>query len=45
LDQESISVLRSYHSRVVGGELPQLRSGMSPREVQKWSRKMEDAGL
>lgn len=45
LDQESISVLRSYHSRVVGGDLPTLRSGMSPREVQKWSRKMEDAGL
>ncbi|GAA5892268.1 uncharacterized protein JCM6883_007302 [Sporobolomyces salmoneus] len=45
LDQESISVLRSYHSRVVGGDLPVLQQGMSPREVQKWSRKMEDAGL
>ena len=45
LDSESISVLRSYHSRVVGGDLPVLKQGMSPREVQKWSRKMEDAGL
>lgn len=45
LDQESISVLRSYHSRVVGGDLPVLKQGMSPREVQRWSRKMEDAGL
>ncbi|GAA5963828.1 hypothetical protein JCM3765_004031 [Sporobolomyces pararoseus] len=45
LDSESISVLRSYHSRVVGGDLPVLKQGMSPREVQKWSRKMEDAGI
>ncbi|GAA5882277.1 hypothetical protein JCM16303_002317 [Sporobolomyces ruberrimus] len=45
LDQQSIHVLQSYHSRVVGGDLPVLKQGMSPRDVQKWSRKMEDAGL
>ncbi|GAA5927376.1 uncharacterized protein JCM15063_005879 [Sporobolomyces koalae] len=45
LDVESLHVLRSYHSRVVGGDLPVLKKGMTPREVAKWSRQIERAGL
>lgn len=45
LDHESINVLRSYHERVVGGDLPVLKPGMTKREVGRWSRRMEDAGL
>ncbi|GAA5923840.1 hypothetical protein JCM3775_000523 [Rhodotorula graminis] len=45
LDVDSLVVLRDYHERAIGEPLPVLRRGMRPREVARWSRRMEDAGL
>ncbi|GAA6058842.1 hypothetical protein JCM10212_002786 [Sporobolomyces blumeae] len=45
LDDQSLDVLRSYHTRVVGRPLPVLRKDMTQHEIRKWSLKMEDAGL
>ncbi|BGP15119.1 hypothetical protein JCM10213_006549 [Rhodosporidiobolus nylandii] len=45
IDDDSLTVLKNYHERAVGGPLPQLRREMSHREVGRWSRRMEDAGL
>ncbi|GAA5860562.1 hypothetical protein JCM8547_000341 [Rhodosporidiobolus lusitaniae] len=45
LDDDSLAVLKDYHVRAVGGPLPTLRRGMREREVARWSRRMEDAGL
>ncbi|GAA5970713.1 hypothetical protein JCM11641_007408 [Rhodosporidiobolus odoratus] len=45
LDIDSLTVLRDYHQRAVGEPLPILSRGMGTREVGRWSRKMEDAGL
>ena len=45
LDVDSLVVLRDYHERAIGEPLPVLRHGMQPREVARWSRRMEDAGL
>ena len=45
LDVDSLVVLRDYHERAIGEPLPVLRRGMQPREVARWSRRMEDAGL
>ncbi|GAA5894402.1 hypothetical protein JCM8208_006224 [Rhodotorula glutinis] len=45
LDVDSLVVLRDYHERAIGEPLPVLKRGMAPREVARWSRRMEDAGL
>lgn len=45
VDMDSLIVLRDYHERAVGGPLPILRKGMSEREVRRWSRRIDDAGL
>ncbi|GAA6014879.1 hypothetical protein JCM10207_002210 [Rhodosporidiobolus poonsookiae] len=45
LDVDSLAVLRNYHERAVGKPLPRLRRGMDGREVERWSRRMEDVGL
>lgn len=45
MDGEALEVLEQYHQRAVGGQLPVLERGMSRKEVGRWSRKMEAAGL
>ncbi|GAA6042021.1 hypothetical protein JCM8097_009152 [Rhodosporidiobolus ruineniae] len=45
LDMDSLTVLRDYHERAVGGPLPVLKKGMREREVRRWSYLMEGAGL
>lgn len=45
IDVDSLRVLKNYHERAVGGPLPVLRSGMAKRDVERWSRAMENAGL
>ncbi|BGP07259.1 hypothetical protein JCM10049v2_003090 [Rhodotorula toruloides] len=45
IDVDSLRVLKNYHERAVGGPLPVLKSGMGKRDVERWSRAMENAGL
>lgn len=45
LDLDSLVVLKNYHERAVGQPLPVLKADMQPRDVHKWSRRMEYAGL
>ncbi|BGP23941.1 hypothetical protein Rt10032_c05g2350 [Rhodotorula toruloides] len=45
IDVDSLRVLKNYHERAVGGPLPVLKGGMEQREVARWSRAMENAGL
>ena len=45
IDDESLTVLRSYHERAVGGPLPRLDRDAGSRGVSEWSTELEKAGL